>query len=56
MTRPLHLLLMATLVGGRYRETQEFQTIRAYYNRLDRVAVRAVLAEWRQTPATAWKT
>ena len=52
----LHLLLMATLVGGRYRETQEFQTIRAYYNRLDRVAARAVLAEWRQTPATAWKT
>jgi hypothetical protein len=52
----LHLLLMATLVGDRYRETQAFQTIRSYYNRLDEAATRAVLAEWRQTPPTAWKT
>jgi hypothetical protein len=52
----LHLLLMATLVGDGYAETQAFQTIRAFYNRLDGTAASAALAEWQRTPPTAWKT
>jgi hypothetical protein len=52
----LHLLLMVTLVGGRYAETQAFQTIRAFYNRLDATAASATLGEWQRTPPTAWKT
>ena len=52
----LYLLLMAVLTGSQDAETPEFQSIRSFYQRLDGSAARAVLTEWRRTPATAWKT
>ncbi len=52
----LYLLLMATLIGGQDEETRDFQAVQSFYKRLDGGAARAVLTEWRRTPATAWKT
>lgn len=50
----LYRLLTQALSEGADKDTQEAESVAAYYDRLEPSAARKVVVEWRRTPAVAW--
>jgi uncharacterized protein (DUF2336 family) len=51
----MYRLLTQALAGSPDEVTRDVGAVASYYRRLDSNAARKVLAEWRRTPAVAWR-